>query len=191
VGRARVLRNRIIEPHKLFDEVAEKLIAPLRPRARFTPVPRHKVLQHIVTCWREYLNFGRLNLIAEFTGGKLDIVDLRVAPDEVTGAEWQGGDPEPALSVLLYALNIAPAVFKETEAVLAVVGLHALARRYERGTDRSDTAVLADLIPLARQAPELMKRDGKFEVVLPDGSGRWLGLVTDGKPFVRTFIGES
>jgi len=39
--------------------------------------------------------------------------------------------------------------FIESNHRIAAAGLHALARRYERGADRTDRAVLADLMALA------------------------------------------
>lgn len=74
--------------------------------------------------------------------------------------------------------------------------LHALARRYERGTCRDDAAVLRDLLALAPgyvstfQDNDEIEEGADFAIQAPAGAGFWLGAVKSDPPelVVRTFI---
>ena len=61
--------------------------------------------------------------------------------------------------------------------------------RFERGLDRSDEAVLADLLDLAVATPERLLAGGDFGVTVAGGT--WIGepVRYRGKPFLsaRTF----
>jgi hypothetical protein len=59
---------------------------------------------------------------------------------------------------------------------LAFVGLHALARRYERGAARDDLPVLRDLAPLGRSWGKAIQGGDDFAIEAPAG-GRWVGAV--------------
>jgi hypothetical protein len=67
----------------------------------------------------------------------------------MTFAGWGEGQDELAVGLELLTLILARGRFASETKILADVGLHALARRFERGDDRSDDAVLANLKPLA------------------------------------------
>jgi hypothetical protein len=100
--------------------------------------------------------------------------------------------PQPALAIVLRSLAVKPPAFEERSIVLACVGLHALARRYQRGAARDDAAVLADLHPLGRGGLEAFRDGGEFAIPAP-GGGRWIGAVAphDRTVMVRTFFAES
>jgi hypothetical protein len=49
------------------------------------------------------------------------------------------------------------------------------ARRYDRGDDRTDTAVLRDLLPIVTVWPSVVRQPGSFAI--PAGSGIWRGEV--------------
>jgi hypothetical protein len=89
---------------------------------------------------------------------------------------------------------VVPPFYTEHDRSPIGVGLHARARRVERGRDCSDGAVIEDLTAVWREYPKLGARWGRFEVRVPDG--RWLGIVmNDGRHdqpvsvlVVRTFL---
>ncbi len=56
---------------------------------------------------------------------------------------------------------------------MATFSLHALARRYERGSDRSDQAVLADIAALVARHKSPLNDGVNF--VCPVVSGKWRG----------------
>jgi hypothetical protein len=132
-----------------------------------------------------------LRLLAEFDRGQLRILELRVLVDGVviTAEGWD--DAEPALAITLYDLAVAPPSFSEKLIPLSVIGLHALARRYQRGADYSDAAVLDDLRVLARDGLAAFKAGGEFAIPAPSG-GRWIGAVRpeDRVVIIRTYFGN-
>jgi hypothetical protein len=100
---------------------------------------------------------------------------------------WQG-DPERSIVVRLRMVKALP--FVEHRRILAEVGSHGLARRFERGADRRDLAVLRDLLPIIPAAPGILRAGGECAVAAGDG-GRWIGSRMGlNKPVVgiRTFV---
>jgi hypothetical protein len=88
-------------------------------------------------------------------------------------------------------VTLQPPRFEERHLVLATVGLHALARRYERGEDLSDFSVLRDLAGFRRRWRRIVEAEtDEFEVPTSTG-GRWIGatMVYEGDQVlaVRTF----
>lgn len=187
IGRARALRTKVAATTATATAIAEGLVAPLRPRPGFLPMPKHALLREFPAVWKRGMPaFGRLRLVAGFEGGKLQVVELRTEPMAITAAGWS--EDEPAIAVILKTLVIRPPEFEEKAIILAVAGLHALARRYQRSRERADDAVLRDLLPLARGAVNLARAGGgEFAIPIPAG-GRWIGSATEGVVNVRTFI---
>jgi hypothetical protein len=64
IGRARALRNKIAAAATTANDLAEAMLRPLRPRDRFTPMPRHDLLKALPVAWRKLPAFGRLRLVA-------------------------------------------------------------------------------------------------------------------------------
>jgi hypothetical protein len=93
---------------------------------------------------------------------------------------------ELAVSVTSVTLGLQGDVLISDRRLLADVGLHALARRYERGTDRHDTAVLSDLALLAHAHESAVALGSAFTIA------GWRGEVclVAGAPVlcVRTFV---
>jgi len=189
IGLARALRGRVAEAHAAREAAAERMLAPFRATARFTPMPRHKLLKVLAAAWRVLPDPGRLFLLAEAEGGRLRITEIRAAPSRLMMGGWDAG--EPALSLMLRDVRIVPPDFRETAALLAIVGLHALARRYERCHVRTDPAVLRDLAPVGRSYADAVGRGGEFAIQTA-GGGRWIGAVmaSGDAPVlaVRTFV---
>lgn len=188
IGRARQLRNRIAESHAEATAATEQLILPLRPRPDFAPLYSRSVLGIGAARWRALPAFGRLFLLSELNNGKLTLAEVRARASRMSLPGWDV--KEPALSISLRAIDIAPASFSERAAMLAVIGLHALARRYQRGYEHTDDAVLRDLAPIGREFVTAVSTFGEFRIAA--GGGFWIGAVanSNGSPVlcVRTFI---
>jgi hypothetical protein len=167
-----VLREKITSAHALAEEAAEKLIAPFRSRPGFTPMPQHKMLDRLLRRYRAQRSLARLRLISKFEDGKLQLIELRAEPSRVTLPGWDGA--ELAVTVTLRTLAIKPPAFSQTTLPMACVGLHALARRFQRGADRSERAVLRDLEALGRGWRAAVAGTVEFAVPAP-GGGRWIG----------------
>ncbi len=188
IGRARALRTAMAAADAEFEAAADRLLTPFRPRPGFSPVPRHAHLDRLARRWRALPTAGRLRRVVNSDPGDLQIAELRAAPFAMIFPGWDAD--ELAITVVLRAVRIAPPDFAESTLNLTAIGLHALARRYQRGTDRRDAAVLADL-PLGRHFGAHVRRGGDFAIPPPRG-GRWIGAVmeTGGAPLlvVRTFV---
>src|SRR5437764_14911833 len=111
-------------------------------------MPRQAHLAALHRRWRALPAFGRMRLTSKFDKGRLRITEMRVEPDRISLPGWDSG--ELALAIVLRMLTIRPPAFSQRMMPLAFIGLHALARRYERGAARDDAAVLRDLAPLGR-----------------------------------------
>jgi hypothetical protein len=98
--------------------------------------------------------------------------------------------PDSAVAIVSTSVICAPPRFAERRLV-ADIGLHALARRYQRSTGWDDGAVLRDLLPLANAWGAVIAEGGDFAIPAA-GGGRWIGsatLVRDAPVLaVRTYI---
>lgn len=186
LGRARLLRNRVAAAFAEAEPQMAELLAPLRPRPGFAASPSDRYFRDLARRWRRLPGVGRLRLFAEATAGGLDIVEFRLIPMKITAADWE--DDEPALGVgaiVVAARRLKP--LRERRVVLAAVGLHALARRYERG-QRDDRSVLADLVALGR---DVVGGDNADVAVPTGGGGRWVcRRHADNSLIVRSFLAE-
>jgi hypothetical protein len=172
VGLARQLRTKVAEAHARYETAAEALITPFRPRPGFTPMPRRAMLERLLRRYRAQRSLSRLRLISKFEDGKFQIIELRAEPSRMTLPGWE--DAELAVTVSLHALVIRPPAFSQLTLPLACVGLHALARRFQRGADRTDRTVLCDIEALGRGWRTAVQGTMEFEVPAP-GGGRWIG----------------
>jgi hypothetical protein len=191
IGLARLLRDRIGLAHARAAAAGDALIRPLRPKPNFTPMPRHEKLRELVSRWRALPNFNRCGGMAEFADGVLRIVELHLCPVRMRFATWNDDGDELAVALRLRLIRIAPPHFAERDELVADIGLHALARRFERGADRDDAAVLSDVTVLGPAWRAAAEAGGEFGIAVPSG-GRWIGSVTRvrGEPVlaVRTFV---
>jgi hypothetical protein len=154
-------------------------------------MPRHSLLARLPVIYRAALpTAGRLRLTASWENRKLQICELRAQGTAITGPDWQ--EDEPAVAIVLHALRIEPATkppfYREYHQTLAALGLHSLARRYQRGSKRTDEAVINDLRTLATACPPALANGGEFRIPVAD-DGVWVGAVADRCLLVRTFLG--
>jgi hypothetical protein len=191
VGLARQLRRRLAKAQALYEPAADRLLKPFRPRPGFQPMPRRTHLARLAKQWRALPRFGRLRCLVNVTDGKLQIAETRLAPSRLT-LPWWDQDDEPALSLVLRTVAIVPPQFREHEMVLVEVGLHALARRFERGVP-DDAEIGDDFNSLGRAYPDVVRQGGEFRIPVADGSWRGvLARAADKQPamVVRTFVAD-
>jgi hypothetical protein len=92
----------------------------------------------------------------------LFIADVRVAPATITNEMGGGPDQrETCLCIVRITLEISPKRAAWKTATIASLGLHGLARRYQRGFDVTDDAVLLDLGLLATRTRADQRGPGK------------------------------
>jgi len=169
VGRARLLRDRTAAAHTKWADAAERLTAPLRPRGDFSPTFTKQSLSVMAARWKSLPEFGRLRCVARNDGARLQILETRIVPFRVVMADWAKEELSIAVTLQVVEMRI-PAAFAATTKLIAVIGLHALARRYERGEDRRDVAVLRDLSVFGRAWPAAVRTGGDFDI--PAARGR-------------------
>jgi hypothetical protein len=187
VGRARALRMRIAREQSRYGEAIEKLINRLRPRPAW-PAPTHPTyFRKLAAALRAAAGGSVCSLFAEIEAGKrLAISDLVVTAETLLLPGWS--EPEPSLKVTLHVVEAKPYAYSAVP--MAVLGLHALARRYQRGRPNSDDDVLKDLrcfVAAFRRA--IRTADAEFRIETASG-GAWLaGLSADGNTIIaRTFV---
>ncbi len=187
IGRARALRNSIGESTVEAKAQIERLISPLRPKPGIVKMPRHVILQQIRDHWLKLPKTGQLDTVATFDKGKLKVGELRATPTRLRYAGWTEGDYEHSISLTHTLVFIHPPQFVYDRRDAVAFGLHAIARRYERGADKSDAAVLNDMVPLS-----LLTYEQRAEFEIPVNGGSWVGEAAkiNGKLvlIVRTYV---
>lgn len=180
--------------HRAAKPAQARLIATLealKPRPGFRQPPLRETLREFAAGWSALSRTARLALKLVEAGDRLTLAELRVVPSRMRMAGWSESESELALGIRLTQIECQRRHLSIKRTLLGDACLHALARRYERGRDRSDAAVLADLFALAEAYPERVLTLGDFRV--PAGSGgAWIGECVryTGRPFLtaRTFV---
>jgi hypothetical protein len=174
IGRARDLLKRLGEADARIEPAVRAVMMPLLRRLDRRPVLRRDMLIDAERRWRNLVPaFGRLAM--EVDGENLRspcFIELRVVRGVSRRATWPDEGQEPGVLVGWHAVEFDERAMASWFVSLASVSLHALARRYQRGWDTSDTAIFAELAVLAhdfRQAVALPR----FAVAVPGGA--WVG----------------
>jgi hypothetical protein len=164
--------NREIE--RVMDRI-ERVINPRIARGKHTLRPEH--VAAIERLWRTMPDAFRLGPPCfDHPKKGLRIEEIRLQGLKRILDHWTDKTShEPAIAITVVTASVTKKdgwVYAWEEPV--TLGLHALARRYERGgRDRSDAAILADLAALIRVAAE---QEGDLAEI-PVPSGRWRGRV--------------
>jgi hypothetical protein len=193
VGRARALRDRIAKAQGRYGKAIEELTRGLRPRPGWPPPTHPKYLRKLALAVDLTARGSICSLFSEVQTGKqisISISDLVVTAEDLMLPGWS--EPEPALRVVLHIIECRrrPFSYSYSPVPMGLLGLHALARRFQRGRPNSDDAVLADLrcfVGAFRRA--IRTQDEEFRIEIASG-GAWLGqLSADGNAIVaRTFV---
>jgi hypothetical protein len=107
----------------------------------------------------------------------LTITETRAGDCKLWFPTWDEGAAEAAIEVSRATLIVSPEQFQFHHVPIASIALHALARRFQRAWDNSDSAIYADLLALAWPSAEVLARGGDFNVPVADG--QWVGAVTE------------
>lgn len=151
-------------------------------------LPHPTAIRAAAQAWRECSSSGRIRLEQELSTRRLVIRELRVGAADNRFPGWH--DWEDALVVAVTGFRLVRWNFSFDYEMLASISLHCLARRYQRGTDKSRAAIMADIAALATVSPQWVT-PGRFEVRTADG--HWAGrasLVQDGVSVLaaRTYL---
>jgi hypothetical protein len=189
VGRARDLRRRLLAVDPLVEAGIRAVQRPLDRRLKNHPVLRRDGLQGAMRGWDNLPRFGRLASAVDIADiGNPHFVQLRCVPAMVHLDHWR--EPQPGVAIVVLGV-----VVRDRRTVLVVrdqaaASLHSLARRYQRGRDTSDIAILAEL----GEAALLHRPQGdRFGIAVAEGS--WLGHVEDIDDrrllMLDTFVGDT
>jgi hypothetical protein len=167
IGLARDFRNRVRLVAEEAALATRRVIAPLVVRFQRNPKPRREMLIDAARALeRDVPAFGRLRLDVDLDRRvpSLKAEERRCGSASTVLPEW-GGQKEPGVCLFANTLDVAPGRLTGMSPIMATIGLHALARLYQRARPRDDAEVLQDLALLFDVAP------GQDAVVTP--RGRW------------------
>jgi hypothetical protein len=167
IGLARDFRNRARLAGEEATRATRKIIAPLFARFGRNTRPRKEMLIDATRALeRDVPAFGRLRLDIDLDrrAPSLKAEERRCGSGSTVLPEW-GGEKEPGVCLFANTLDVAPGHLTGSSPTMATIGLHALARFYQRARSRDDAEVLQDFALLFDVAPE------QDTVVTP--RGRW------------------
>lgn len=176
VGLARQLWRRIevedVACIKVLDRIEDILVERLRRKPTLRP-------EHVIDIERRWrampCEFRFFAPSYEHPKKLLRIREMRLSAHTAHASGWEAGEREQGLSVCLVTCEVTKGgAYTFSNQPLATVALHAVARRFQRGRDRSEAAVLADLFMLAAGLLNVERPDPG--VVAIDG-GEWRGLM--------------
>ncbi len=163
---------------------------------------RDSEFRRLADAWQAMPDKFRLAFIAviDQRGRAGKIAEFRLGTAKLHNPGWDKGVTEPTLMVGATILQVPLHRGKLMQCYTrATISLHALARRMQRGVDRSQQAILNDMKALVHadlNNAEKYPEDEEFRI--PAGNGAWLGVtapvddVEDGKTtmqfVVRTFM---
>jgi hypothetical protein len=176
MARARGLRTLIERSTDEFETLVDRVLRPLQPRPGWPEPGRGNWYKGLVARYRAIKSPCRLDLSTTIEpDGSLTMLETTAVASRIARPDWESD--EPAISVEARAVGSHP--FRVERSLLADVGLHALARRYQRGWAIDDGSVLLDLTPLGYRWASTVKAGGEFRIDAPQGDGEWLGTVTE------------
>jgi hypothetical protein len=194
VGRARALWRRLEREYTSVRAAQDQLIAAVERlghrRRGFRRLPIAETLRSVASRWRALPAETRLGpLKLSQTGKKLSLAEVRVVPSRMRMESWS--ESELVLGLSLIQIDYGAQIIVSRKP-LGDASLHAVARRYQRGTDRSDKAVLRDLLELACAFPEQVLTGADFRVAASGGywRGELMQLGDGGPPHLaaRTYV---
>jgi hypothetical protein len=172
IGLARDLIRRVDRTDTKVVTVLAVCSLPLIGRKNRRQTLRSECLAEAARHWRmEMPAFGRLRAPQIDLGPKhLKIEELRTIAATTQWKEWPRLE-EPGLSLDGVRILADDRDIDCRMSGLVNVSMHALGRRYERGGDRCDDAVMADLHVLALARDEMIRQLIKSEFKISAGAG--------------------
>lgn len=179
-GLARQFRDRIAQEDDPARLMLAGLVRPIteRIKQRRLLTPRSEVLAGVADQWRrKFPQRGRLDLcIAVDLRRKTLLIDeTRLTASAYRDRLWDRS--EIGLILLAVRLDVGPRRYEIGTKTLAHVSLHALARRFQRGSDVGEDAIKRDLLALREAHPGLTDLANGADVFVQVVDGSWRGNV--------------
>lgn len=185
LGRARALRRRLGAVAPLVRDDVRGILRPLMLRNEGGGRLPYITMGEAAAAWRALpQRFGQIGRDAARVSGGFDLTMIEMAASAWSFPEWRSA-VERGISIRRILVRVRRGGADLDVRTIASVGLHALARRYQRTRAADDDAVLADLAALAEHASE----EDEFRCTVP--TGEWIGnlAAAGGRPVLlaRTF----
>jgi hypothetical protein len=148
LGKARIFRNAVAAEGLQLDAALTDATAKIRCRVSQRPSIRKEHLIDLRQAWNERIPH-QFRLADQFEG---DHKAFFLACHQLRGARWSADgwdEDEPGLLITLIALLFDRRQFEQRAIDLTLIGMHALARFYQRTFDHDQQSLLVNLRPLA------------------------------------------
>jgi hypothetical protein len=170
-GLVRVFREAVRRADAEFEHVLTGVLKPLRARLKHHVRLREEQARAACLVWTKaspsMFRIGKVTTHPDRDA--LCIAETRITATWLECDEWDDDNREPGVSVATFTLQLHLGRLWTRWLPSAIISAHALARRIERGADRSPVALTADLAVLAHTGA-----DGDR---VPVGDGFWMGNV--------------
>jgi hypothetical protein len=150
-GLARCFRNEVRAVDEVMDPALAAIAKPLVARLRRHHRLRHELIAAAVKTYRmtvpSAFRFGEVEVTPDRDA--FEIAETRATATWINSRDWDRDATEAGVAITCCTLAMRPRVgLVHVWMPVAIVSLHAIARRIERGADRSHGALLADLAVL-------------------------------------------
>jgi len=172
IGLARAFRSRVKAVDVEMDVALVPITAPLRARLKRHPNLRAEMIAGFSRSYRMTIpaTYRIGSIEGARHGREFAMRETRLSASWITDDAWDADHREQGLSICRFTLAVQDGRLRQVWTPVVSISLHALARRFERGRDRSSAAVLADMERLASPADEADER-------VPTADGHWIGDV--------------
>jgi hypothetical protein len=171
VGLARLFRGQCKVEDSAYDGAVLAIAKPLKARLTRHPKLRHEQIAQAERLYRSTVpaKFRVGELAIERDRAKFGIAEVRICPAWFNSSLWQDENyREPGCALCEFAMFVEAGKLRHTIKPIAVVSLHALGRRLERGRGREQAALIRDIALLAGAT-------GDGDVATPEADGLWVG----------------
>jgi hypothetical protein len=183
-GLARVFRDTVRRADAEFETVLSVVTKPLRERLRHHVRLREEQARAACLVWTKASpSMFRIGAVTTHPDrDALLISEQRITSTWLQCDDWDDDNKEPGVSVASFTLQLHRGRLWTRWLPSAIISAHALARRIERGADRTHAALVADLAVLAHAVSLPPKQERKTDADgdrVAAGDGFWVGGVVN------------
>ena len=178
IGHARLFCARIDAAAKLASAAVLQICADARAVVQRRSTWRGEHFPGFERQWRRTIpDEGRIRLEIARSKRALIITEFRLTRSSYEDIRWSHPFPEDSVGLMLCTFQLTtPAAFECKRLAIAILGIHAIARRYQRGFDNTDRTIQTDISELAMNVSQLQNADGQT-FAIPCPSGQWVGAI--------------
>jgi hypothetical protein len=183
VGQARLFCARIDAAAKTASAAVMQIGADACAIVQRRPTWRGEHFSGFERQWRQTIpDEGRIGLEIERSKRALIISELRLTRASYEDIRWSQPSPQNSVCLMLCTFRLTtPAAFECKRLAIAALGIHAIARRYQRGFDNTDRAMRTDISELALNFSRLLGAESET-FAIPCHSCQWVGAIETVRP---------